>query len=162
MWIAEWRSRVKRPLPAGNPTPSCPRLSSCCSLGDRAGWRWHSLFRCGPCTWPPRVWGPTCTRKWLCRRAICHLESEVRALKLWLSDDSDVFWNLHAIVRWSSEGWGDCHYLFLFWTKCSEFLELASRQLYLPLLNHSIDSSAQTRVIRPKIYHPEAYFNYPK
>lgn len=67
-----------------------------------------------------------------------------------------------ATVRWSSGGWDDFHYFFLFWTKCSEFLQLAECQLYLPLFNHSIDFSAQTRVIRPKIYHPEAYFNYPK
>lgn len=44
----------------------------------------------------------------------------------------------------------------------SEILELASCQLHLLLLNHSTDSSVKTGVIRPKMYHPEAYSNYLK
>lgn len=43
-----------------------------------------------------------------------------------------------------------------FLPKCSEC------QLHLPLFNHSTDSSVKSGVIRLKIYHPEARFNYLK
>lgn len=46
-------------------------------------------------------------------------------------------------------------FFFPFWINCSEILELASSQPHLPAFNHSVDSSAKTGVIRPKIYHQE-------
>lgn len=156
-WVAKWRSGFSLPLLAWNLTSSCPRRSSHLFSTGQVWVRWHCLA-VAPAQ-ASNVWAHSVSESGRVGGpfAIWKVKS-FKSLTLWLR-----CFLFSAIVRWNSGGWGDYHFFSLpFCTNCSEFPELAWCQLHLPLFNHSIDSSAKNGVIRPKIYHPEAYFNYPK